>query len=223
MTGHDDDQPNDPLEEVTPLGDIVPPSMEQVRADQAHDPTEPVVTTIITGQPWPWSEGLVSQPSAGWLPDPNVLLIVERGITDQMVEELTGPIEAVLLASGPMVGLMIRFHGPGGRGSGWEWQEVFSWRHPGDGLPDWADPNVAGDHLGFTVVAVDADTKIVHYQAFFTVSPHFTRSIIREVRDRWQPGVTPAEGLAARAAWNAKHPTIRAALKAGIARSRSGD
>lgn len=219
------DGPDEPLEELTPLDKIVPPSPEGIRHDQAADAAgaydEP--TAVITGQPWPWDEGWIRQRSAGWLPDMNILLLVEDRITDQMIEELTGPVEFVLIASGPMVGFMIRFHGPGGRGSGWEWQEVFSWRHPGDGLPEWAETDHPDGHLGFRIIVVDRLTQLVRYQAFTTVSPYFTAALIRECRDRWLPGVTPAEGLAARQAWNASHPTIRSALKAGIARSRSGD
>lgn len=221
------DVPDEPLEELTPLDEIVPPSTEGIRHEQAAEAAgayaEPA--TVVTGQPWPWDEGWIQQRSAGWLPDMNVLLLVEERVTDQMVEELEGPIEFVLLASGPMVGLMVRFHGPDGRGSGWEWQEVFSWRHPGDGLPSWATPEatVPGGHLGFQIIVVDRITQLVRYQAFTTVSPHFTTALIRECRDRWLPGVTPAEGLAARQAWNTTHPTIRSALKAGIARSRRGD
>jgi hypothetical protein len=178
------DQNDGPMEPLSPNSGTVPPSMEGIRHDQAREAAgsyaEP--TAVITGQPWPWEDGWISQPSAGWLPDINAILIVEDRLTDQMIEELTGPVEFVLLASGPMVGLMIRFHGPGGRGSGWEWQEVFSWRHPGDGLPDWADPDnaVPGGHLAFKIIVVDRLTRLVRYQALHTVSPHFTSMLIRE-------------------------------------------
>lgn len=127
------------------------------------------------GQPWPWDPNLVADRGFGWHPDPgNMLLLVERGVTDQMCRDLAGPVEIALLAHGPLVGLPVRFSG------GWGWTETMGWRQPGDGIPEFLRTANPTDHLFFKVVLVDADTKQIAHMRAFTVSPHFV--IIRPPR-----------------------------------------
>jgi hypothetical protein len=183
------------------------------------EPHQDEATAFTIGMPWPWEENLVEEPGFGWIPDVNMLLLVTDGVTEQMIEDLKGPVDVWLLAHGPLVGLMVRFSG------GWEYSETLVWREPGHGVPDSLRPGHGGDlgHLWFTVVLVDSTTKRVAHMRGFTVSPHFTKMLQRECADRWAAGVTNDEGIGARMAFNQKYPTIQSAVKASLARSRGGD
>lgn len=182
-------------------------------------------TLFVIGAPWPWDPGLVAQPGFGWHPDPGMLLLAEDQVTEEMCNDLAGPVDAALIAHGPLVGLLVRFSG------GWDqWMETMIWRYPGDSLPEGLTPTQNRDErLLFKVVLVDCSTsRIAHIRAF-TVSPHMTRAIQREVNDRWGPesrwanGVTNEEAMVYRREWEQKHPTTSSALKASMARSHGGD
>lgn len=178
--------------------------------------------TLTLGEPWPLDPALVAQRGFGWHTDPgNMLLIVERGVTEQMCTDLSGPADLALIAHGPLVGLMVRFAG------GWsDWMETLGWRLPGQGIPEvllMSNDDEPTDRLLFRVVLVDADTKRVAHMRAFTVSPHFTKMLKREVADRWGSGVTNEEALAYREEWNRRYPTPKHAVKASLARSHGGD
>lgn len=179
---------------------------------------EPEGTLFQVGATWPWREGLVAERGFGWHPDSNnMLLLVERDVTEQMREDLAGPVDIALVAHGPLVGLLVRFSG------GWGWAETMVWRAPGQGIPDFLQSADASDHIFFKVVLVDQRTKRIEHMRAFTASPHFTKMLVREVNDRWTTEVDPAEGVRLCNEWAAKNPTMKSALKASLARSHGGD
>jgi hypothetical protein len=175
-------------------------------------------TLFEIGQPWPWEPEWVAQRGFSWLPDSGVLLMVEDNVTEQMCADMAGPVDMALLASGPLVGLLVRF------GEAWGWAETFVWRRPGQGVPDrLLDDGSETPHALFYPVLVDSGTKIVRHMRGFTASAHFTRRLTQEVTDRWTAGATKEEGDAAFEQFVARYPTTNAALKGAFARCHGGD
>lgn len=175
-------------------------------------------TVFAVDAPWPWEDSLVAQRGFGWHPDAgNMLLLVEDNVTEEMCNDLAGPVDVALLAHGPLVGLLVRFSG------GWGWAETMVWRAPGDGIPEFLRTGAPSDHLFFKAVLVDRVTKRIAHMRAFTVSPHLTKMLMREVNDRWTTEVTWPEAQRFREEWNTKHPSINSALKASLARAHGGD
>ena len=174
-------------------------------------------TRFAIGEPWPWEPEWVAERGFRWLPDTNVLLLVEDNVTPAMCESLTGHTEVALIGHGPLLGLLVRF------GDEWGWAETLVWRRPGQGIPESLESGPEDGHLVFKVILVDAGTKIIEHMRAFTVSSHFTRALAREAKDRWAQGTTLEEASAAMADFSARYPTQRAVLKSSFARSRSGD
>lgn len=175
-------------------------------------------TRFEIGEPWPWEPEYVAQRGFSWLPDSNMLLLVEDGVTKAMCEAVAGPLDMALLAEGPLVGMLVRF------GPMWGWAEIFAWRRPGQGIPDTLiDDGTPTPHAFFSVVLVDhASGRIAHMRAF-TASVHFTKSLYREVATRWADGTDAQGAAAAFEQFAGRYPDIDDALQATIARTHSGD
>lgn len=192
-----------------------------------HDPqTSPdandgqVLSPMAIGDPWPYAPEAVSEPGFRWLVEThNMLLMALPDVTEEMCEQISGPVDLALVATGPLVGVMVRFGAEG------EWCESLHWRMPEQGVPDmFSEESVrADDHLAFFVVLVDSNTGIICHQRLFTASPHFTKMLAREARDRWAEGTDAATAHAAMDQWMAKHPSPKAALRESLARCHGGD
>lgn len=175
-------------------------------------------TKFQIGEPWPWEPQWVAQRGFSWLADSGILLMVEDNVTPQMCTDMAGPVDLALVAHGPLVGLLVRF------GDSWDWAETFTWRFPGQGIPDRLVPDGRETpHAAFYPVLVDNQTKKIAHMRAFTVSMHFTKALYREVADRWTEGTTPEGADAAFAEWAARYPTIKSALKGSYARCHGGD
>jgi len=180
-------------------------------------------TLFVVGLPWPWRDSLIAEPSFGWHPDAGMLLMVHDNVTQEMCDDLAGPVDVSLIVHGPLIGLLCHFSG------GWEWSETMAWRGPGEGFPESLAPGSGPQRMLLKAVLVDRGTKIVRHIRPFTLSPHFSRMVENEAAYRWGPdgkwpnGVTVDEALRWREEWNQRHPTMKSALKAAIARSHGGD
>lgn len=175
-------------------------------------------TRFQIGEPWPWEPEWVAQRGFSWMPDSGVLLMVEDNVTDQMCADLAGPVDMALVARGPLVGLLVRF------GDAWGWAETFTWRRPGQGIPErLVDDGSETPHALFYPVLVDSRTKIVRHMRAFTASAHFTRRLYQEVADRWAEGTTPEQADAAFQRFAAAYPTTTSAIKGAFARCHGGD
>ena len=175
-------------------------------------------TLFAIGQPWPWEPEWVAERGFSWMADSGVLLMVEDNVTDQMCAALAGPVDMALVASGPLVGLLVRF------GEMWGWAETFTWRRPEQGIPERLRDDIAGTgHATFYPVLVDRHTKIVRHMRGFTASAHFTARLVREVGDRWVDGTDPQGAEEAFQQWVDRNPTTNAALKGSFARCHGGD
>lgn len=186
---------------------------EQAGGGEVWEPT-----LFEIGQPWPWEPEWVAQRGFSWMPDSGVLLMVEDDVTEQMCEWMAGPVDLALVAAGPLVGIMARF------GPGWDWAESFVWRRPGQGVPErLVLDDSPTPHAAFFPVLVDSKTKIVRHMRGFTVSPHFTRQLAREVAERWTDGTTKEAADVAFDQFVARYPTEKAALAGAFARCHAGD
>lgn len=174
-------------------------------------------TQFALGEPWPWEDHWVAQPRYAWFPDADLILLVDDQITDKMLDHMTKPIDMVLVGSGPLVGFLTKFDGST------DWAETLVWRRPDQGIPENLRPSTDRDHLLLKFVLVDARTKAIAHMRAFTLSSHFTRALYKEVSDRWAEGTTREEAAVAVDAWNARYPSTRKALTAGIARCKAGD
>lgn len=172
---------------------------------------------LTTGARWPLDDDYVREPGLWWLPDERLLVLSWPNVTEQMCDELAGPIDVVLVGHQDLVGILIKPSGD------WEWCEVLVGRTAGKGVPDWAYDELGPEQrFGHNVVLVDTETRIVRHQRFFSFSPHFSKMLQREARDRWSRGIDTPTYNRQLADWHAKHSTVRSALKAGVARTHGG-
>jgi hypothetical protein len=175
-------------------------------------------TRFEVGQPWPWEPEWVASRGFRWLPDSMVLVMCEDNVTQQMCDDVAGPADLALLASGPLVGILARF------GDTWDWAESLVWRRPDQDLPEKLVPDGSPTpHVLFHVVLVDNQTKLVRHMRVFTASTHFTKAMYREVADRWSEGTDLDGANRAFAEFERKYPTMRSALRGAIARCHAGD
>ena len=139
-------------------------------------------------------------------------------LVQRMCDDLAGPVDLALIAHGPLVGLLARF------GEAWGWAETMAWRRPDQDLPGPLVPDGSPTpHVMFYPVLVDAGTKVIRHMRAFTASTHFTKSLYREVADRWSEGTTPEAANRAFAEYESRFPTMNAALKGSFARCHGGD
>lgn len=175
-------------------------------------------TRFTIGDPWPWEPEWVETRGFRWLPDSNLLLMVEDNVTQKMCDDIAGPADLALIAAGPLVGIMARF------GDAWGWAESMVWRRPGQGVPNTlVSDGSPTPHAAFHVVLVDNQTKLIRHMRMFTASAHFTKTLYREVADRWTEGTTIEEANAAFDAFETKYPTVNATVRGCLARCHGGD
>lgn len=169
------------------------------------------------GKPWSGLPELVAEPGFGWHAEAGLMLLVQPNLTDRERAGLGGPIDVAVLSAPGLVGLMVR-------PDGWDWQETLSWRrwpeipaalrNDNGGSPD--------ERLLLTLVVVDQATRIVERVRTFTLSPHATRVLRREVAYRWTEVTADLAGHDAVTAWYAAHPSPRDSLAASVARCKAG-
>lgn len=167
------------------------------------------------GKPWPLGAEWTRQRSFSWIADANVLLMVEDRITSQACEDFAGDLELSLIAYGPLVGVLAKFSGVWSH----DWAESLMWRRQDQGLPELFMQTHPDEQFTFTAVLAETGTGTIRALRRFTVSPGFTRALLKEARDRWSSGVTAEEGAAAAASYYARYPDTRKALRDRIARS----
>ncbi|WP_182112771.1 hypothetical protein [Actinotalea sp. JY-7876] len=167
---------------------------------------------LSVGEPWSGPESLVAEQGFGWHADRGTLLLVADAMSDAERLGLRGPLEVAVLASGPLVGLMLHLEG-------WGWQEAWSWRR-WDTIPPALAPDATG-HIVLNLVAVEQTTRAVEVLRMFTLSAHASRVLRSQVRVAWQEVTRDIEGLANVERWYATHPSWRDSLETAFARSRT--
>lgn len=168
--------------------------------------------TFSVGQPWSGDPDLVADPGFGWHADAGLLLLVVDGITSVEDAGLRGPLEVAVLASGPLVGLMLHLEGMG-------WQEAWSWSRWPDTPP--ALRRDAGGLVTLTLVTVEQRTSVVRALRMFTLSQHASRVLRTQVAMSWRGVTDDAIGLKLVDGWYSTHPSWRDSLNAALARSKS--
>lgn len=164
------------------------------------------------GEPWPGDPATIAGESFGWHADAAMLLLVADGLSPGEKAGLRGPLDVAVVASGPLVGLLLRLEG-------WGWQAGLAVQ-TSPGLPDWCtDDSEHGDRLALTF-AVVSDGLVEHLRVF-SLSPHVTKVLRQETRDRWKGPVDEAEALALTAQWHAKHGNR--GHRAALARCHAGE
>lgn len=186
-------------------------------ADQAE--TLEAVTFGV-GLPWPWPEGekYLQRDGLTWTFDfgVNMLILTYSGITQTMVEDFEGPMDLVIQADGPLLGLLVKFPGR------WGWYDTMGWR-TSPGIPSsFEEEAEQGEGYGFHVVLVDGRSRIVRAMRAFATSTHFSKVLRREVIDRWSTGISAEEGFRLHSEWMARNLTIKDLIKIAPARTRSG-
>lgn len=102
--------------------------------------------------------------------------------------------------------------------------EMPSFLLPNDEFPDWARAELGPQtRQMFTIITVDCDSATIAGIKAATVSPHFTRALHREIRDRWTQPLSEQEARSAIAAHQQRYPTIKSMLKDAIASTQFGD
>lgn len=173
-----------------------------------------VVITFGVGEPWtscplPTADGLY------WLPECSVLLLTVTGeeLSPQERAGLTSPLDVAVLGSQNLVGLGVFIQG-------WGWQDTLI-AEPAGGAPDYlARCPTPQSRFGFNLVVVV--NGVVEHIRLFTISPHASRALSKETRDRWTP-LTNAEFAVQWDLHLARFPTTKASvLGRCVARSKGG-
>lgn len=166
------------------------------------------------GEPWPGGPEWVERcGDVSWMPDEGIFLIVENA-TETLVEALQAPVEVNVVAHGPLVGLILDFDGHFDC-------ESLMWRRPGQEFPKHLESDAPRLPLG--LVLVDHATKLVAHMRIFTLSPHVSKALIKECRDRWAVGTDEAGGAEAFAHFQMRHPSLKLAKRAAVARCKGGE
>lgn len=175
-------------------------------------------TRFTIGDKWPWEPEWVETRGFRWLPESMLLLLVEDDVDQRMCDTVAGPVDLAVVAQGPLVGLLVRF------GDLWGWAESLAWSRPDQAIPDTLiDTGEPTPHAVFHVVLVDRKTATIRHMRMFTASAHFTKTLYREVADRWTVGTDLEGARDAFAQFEARYSTIDAAVRGSLARCKGGD
>lgn len=172
--------------------------------------------SIDVGRPWTGPAQLVAQEGFGWHSDADLLLVVSAHLSDEE-RAIEGAIDVAVVADGPLVGLLVR-------PPGWEWLELMAFLTANGTSPQLAESGPhAGERITLSLVIVEQTTRVVTTIRSFTLSPHASRAVRREVAARWTDVLDIPTAGAAMDRWFARHPTSQDSLLDSIARCKSGD
>ncbi|WP_336794295.1 hypothetical protein [Gordonia malaquae] len=170
---------------------------------------------VAVGQPFPDTEIGRTQ-GTHWGTTNGMLLISQPGITVEEIDSW-GPLTRVHFnAHRGVIVVTLQYLAQGVS------VEIPGFRQVGSDFPDWAVDR-GGDHLALSVVVVDSTTGIVVAMRLFTVSPHSTKAVIAEARERWGEPVDPQTAAADFLDYQRRYPTDKAVRGAAFTSCRPGD